>query len=415
MEGDAEFATLVQQLPNFATYLLDKAWFGVADRRSPGAIDLLSTLLIDQYGAEKNGKLDQFVTDMNQLLGSDGLVQNSIDVRDALMATTMNYFYNKVGGSTNNFFTVSSNGLHFKYSDIGSENPQIHQALSNAVAVLLNSQTTTNYETFIQLMGQNAWHIQTGSGGMAWAATENDSDAVIGWIGADVVNSGDGRDLLYGLEGNDDLNGGAGNDELYGGVGNDTLSGGKGNDYLEDVHGFDTYQLSAYDGSDTIIDTDGQGKITLDGIQIKGQVGIAANQWIQAGNTWQDRQHLIGYNLVTQADGSQDLLIAAADNTIILKNWSDGELGITLDNAIQPEPGIDFSVTGDLKPLDQDPNADGIQLDHDALGNVIVGSEADPGYEDMLFDDTGNDLLQGLGGSDVLIANRGGDNLLYAS
>lgn len=33
---------------------------------------------------------------------------------------------------------------------------------------------------------------------------------------------------------------------------------------------------------------------------------------------------------------------------------------------------------------------------------------------DTLYDDTGNDLLQGLGGGDILLANRGGDNLLYA-
>jgi len=45
MKGNAEFATLVQQLPSFATYLLDPEWFGVTDRRIPGKIDLLSTLL----------------------------------------------------------------------------------------------------------------------------------------------------------------------------------------------------------------------------------------------------------------------------------------------------------------------------------------------------------------------------------
>ncbi|MCQ8102681.1 hypothetical protein NP590_01080 [Methylomonas sp. SURF-2] len=219
--------------------------------------------------------------------------------------------------------------------------------------------------------------------------------------------------LLVGGTGNDTITGGGDSDKLLGGDDNDTLTGGKGNDYLEGGAGNDEYVFAAGDGMDTILDTDGLGKITLDGIQIMGQTGVAADQWVQAGNTWQDRQRHIGYNLVTQADGTQDLLIAATDNTLIVKNWHAGELGVTLGSATQAEPTIELTVSGDFQPLDQDPNADGIQLGYDALGNIFVDVNLpDPDREDTLYDSTGNDKLEGFGGDDVLIATRGGENTL---
>lgn len=219
--------------------------------------------------------------------------------------------------------------------------------------------------------------------------------------------------IIFGDDQANQLQGGNLGDHLYGASGDDLLTGGKGNDYLEGGSGSDLYAFIAGDGMDTILDTDGLGKITLNGVQIKGQTDVAANQWIQAGQTWQDRQHHIGYNLVTQADGTQDLLIATADNTLIVKNWHADVLGITLESVTPPEPEIILTVTGDFKPLDQDPNTDGIQLGYDALGNVITDPEQpDPDHEDSLYDSTDNDKLQGFGGDDILDAIRGGDDLL---
>ncbi|PPD33591.1 MAG: hypothetical protein CTY19_07545 [Methylomonas sp.] len=217
----------------------------------------------------------------------------------------------------------------------------------------------------------------------------------------------------FGGVGADALEGGIGNDHLYGAGGNDTLIGNCGNDYMEGGAGDDVYVINTGDGMDTILDTDGLGKITLDGIQIQGQTGVTANQWIQAGNIWQDRQRYIGYNLVTQADGTQDLLIATADNTLIVKNWHTDELGITLGNATPVEPPIDLTLTGDLKPLDQAPTTAGIQLGYDALGNLITDpKQPDPDRQDTLYDSNDNDKLQGFGGDDILDAIRGGSDVL---
>ena len=218
---------------------------------------------------------------------------------------------------------------------------------------------------------------------------------------------------IFGGNGIDAIEGGLRTDHLYGEAGNDTLTGNGGNDYLEGGAGDDEYVFAIGDGMDIILDADGLGKITLDGIQIKGQTGVAPNQWRHVGNTWQDRQRHIGYNLVTQTDGTQDLLIATADNTLIVKNWHTDELGITLGNATPVEPSIDLTLAGDFKPQDQDPNADGIQLGYDVLGNLVTDpNQPDPDRQDIFYDSTDNDKLQGFGGDDILDATRGGDDLV---
>ena len=75
-------------------------------------------------------------------------------------------------------------------------------------------------------------------------------------------------------------------------------------------------------------------------------------------------------------------------------------------------PATNLTIAGDLEPLDTDPTTAGIQAGYDALDNLLVTNEADPNRADILYDNAGNDLLQGLGGNDTLIAWRGGDDVL---
>ena len=68
----------------------------------------------------------------------------------------------------------------------------------------------------------------------------------------------DGSDTFTGSDQADMLIGGGG-----GGGGNDTLNGGKGNDSLYGGTGSDRYVFDANWGNDTIIDSGGQGVITV--------------------------------------------------------------------------------------------------------------------------------------------------------
>ena len=69
------------------------------------------------------------------------------------------------------------------------------------------------------------------------------------------------NDILIGEGGNDSLDGGAGDDYLIGGLGDDTLDGGTGSD---------TYVFKSGEGEDTIIDSDGVGRIMVAGQQLTG-------------------------------------------------------------------------------------------------------------------------------------------------
>jgi Ca2+-binding RTX toxin-like protein len=228
----------------------------------------------------------------------------------------------------------------------------------------------------------------------------------------------DSKHIIFGDDNaNINIQGGTKSDHLYGGGGDDLLTGGKGNDYLEGGADSDIYVFLSGDGMDTILDADGQGKITLDGIQLKGQTGVDSKKWLQAGNAWQDQKNHISYSLVTQTDGSQDLLIAAEHNTLVVKNWHSDELGITLGapqvSIPPPLPTALEPINGDLKPLDIDPVTNGIQTGINALGNIITDpNQPDPGRQDTLYDSTGNDQVNGLSGNDTIKAIRGGDDIL---
>lgn len=73
---------------------------------------------------------------------------------------------------------------------------------------------------------------------------------------------------MHGAGGNDVLNGRDGDDYLSGGTGNDVLNGGVGNDTLDGGVGFDSYVLTSGEIKDTIIDSDCEGRIVIDGADI---------------------------------------------------------------------------------------------------------------------------------------------------
>ncbi|GAB6041680.1 hypothetical protein JCM17961_23550 [Endothiovibrio diazotrophicus] len=88
-----------------------------------------------------------------------------------------------------------------------------------------------------------------------------------GGDGEDSIVGTDEMDFLYGNDGLDELDGSDGDDYLQGGEGNDSLTGGDGWDILVGGNGFDTYY--ANDG-DVIMDTDGDGKIIFNGVDLTG-------------------------------------------------------------------------------------------------------------------------------------------------
>lgn len=135
----------------------------------------------------------------------------------------------------------------------------------------------------------------------------------------DTLYGGLGDDLILGQYGNDYLYGGLGNDILWGDdnkdttiTGNDYLQGGQGNDTLIGGAGFDSYafelsELISTSDSKILIDSDGQGRLIIGGVDWSNKV------WRQDDTTKQ-----------LYHDGQGNLLVKTADDRYTLTSDSFG-------------------------------------------------------------------------------------------
>lgn len=209
--------------------------------------DFMHRLMQQEWGYTGdavNSPIERFGRDLLQLAPTGAGLAQTTDVQKALVVAAMEYRYFKDTASATQLFTSTGNAIHFKYSDIG--------ASSYKSLPLLALATGAQHGISANLKKQDAWHVQSGAGAMAWTATGADNDAVIGGTGSDYADAGAGNDILIGNEGNDQLFGGAGNDILIGGSGNDLLQGGSGYDvyYWKSGEGYDQLRDSTETGSD---------------------------------------------------------------------------------------------------------------------------------------------------------------------
>lgn len=220
------------------------------------------------------------------------------------------------------------------------------------------------------------------------------------------------RHYYFGGEADDTHAGAHFSDSLYGGAGADTLSGNGGNDHLEGGSGYDTYLVKPGDGYDTILDSDGLGVVQFGTIQVLGSIDLDPADWlhIHGSNTWVGRRNSITY-IERVIAGETQLLIRKGDATLLVRGWSDNELGIVLGEGGAPVlPVTTSAMTGDLMSLDTDPHADGVQAGYDIHHNLLT-EETVEARQDVLYGSGGNDHIQGLAGTDYL-AGKGGDDLL---
>ena len=245
-------------------------------------------------------------------------------------------------------------------------------------------------------------------------------DHLYGGSGNDILDALAGDDYLEGNAGNDNLNGGKGADKLLGGADNDTLNGGEQSDTLLGGLGTDTYILRTADGVsiDTINDAGGQGSIkVIDAGNAEIVLGQGAIKRVADGtNLWRSQDQLFAYTTEVQSDGSTTLTVEGAGVRAQVLNFSDGHLGIILPGLApgKTTPQINgINVYGDLRPVDFDPVAEGVQTQNDEWGNVITEG-AEPERIDTLYDGPGGDLIESYGGNDLVYATRGGADLVQS-
>jgi len=263
---DPRFETLIKKIPILAEYFFDKSLY--AESAKSTTTDFLNKLVREEYsGSVPTGYIKKFADDLTKLVGDTGIAQTQLQKELAIVA--MEYYYFKDAASATSIFTVANGGLHFKYSDIGASTYKSLPRLEAAIEGLLS---TAEKPLAGNLLKQNAWHIQQGVSALVWTATSGDmqNDAAIGGVGVDILDAG------------------AGSDVLTGGTGSDMLMGGLG---------VDTYLYKAGDGSDTIIDSDGQVVVKIDNITLTGGKKAAPGYWVS-----DDKQY--GFALVT--NGTND-------------------------------------------------------------------------------------------------------------
>ena len=229
------------------------------------------------------------------------------------------------------------------YSDLNFLNQAIQLNLesgtaTNGIALNSFSHTLYNIENVIgsngndSITGNSSNNTLSGGEGNDTLSGKSGNDTIYGDSGDDNISGDEGNDFLTGGSGNDNISGGSGVDTLMGNSGNDTLSGGEGNDFLYGHDGFDTYNFSGNFGIDLISDSDRSGRVIINGREISGTINyvksVGDNNDIYRA-AFGDRS----YDLIKKG---ADLLIKESgntsyDNLVIVKNFTNGSLGISLD------------------------------------------------------------------------------------
>lgn len=251
------------------------------------------------------------------------------------------------------------------------------------------------------------------SGDDKWVGTSGIKNDAVGGDGDDIIFGADMADFLSGGAGNDTLHGGAGFDKLKGGDGDDLLDGGAGSDTLVGGKGYDTYvftteDLTAQAVDDYITDEDGVGTILFNGQQISG-TGIGFDTIHEASfGTWDTSDHQ--FSLVWRdAEKSLVIIHKASGSRIIVRNWKNGDLGISI-------PGFDETHPNDSSPLTNNDDVFGHNGNNNGADhlNALAGNDGisagagddvvDGGLgDDLIFGGSGNDRLSGGDGNDFLI------------
>ncbi len=391
------FRDITFKLPDLLKMLFDEGLY--AYKTSPDnttSPNFLENLLRHQIGVAADpaagvaaipadAMLDRFVVDLQKLTPDTYGMASGTGMAEALTVAAMEYQYFKDATSATQLFTFDSYGLHFKYSDIGASSYKSLPKLADAVNAFLTPEEKSLLNG--RLVKQDAWHIQSGTGGMTIHAGA-DNDAMIGGTNSDGLWGGGGIDILIGGANNDVLVGESGNDYLLGGIGNDT------------------YIFSAGDGTDTVLDTDGSGSIVVDGITLTGGALVAGTT-----NVWKNTPQGITYTL--KGSGTSQVLIISKDgntDSIRVQGWQAGQLGLAMAGAIAPPATT--TITGLDGYSDGIVGTGGADRILGLSGNDALDGSAD---DDIIEGGLGDDLIAGGAGSDLIYGGVGKDMILSAT
>jgi len=460
-EHSSAFYDAIKKLPDLVTELLDAKLFAT-DSRNPDKEDLLRRLLRHQLGIydpatgtaiiAPDEMLNRFAADMNKLAQDGGLTMSDLNgqpnnfntwnnVSKALTAFAMQMYYEDTVNATDKtkqLFTdltkasEGSNGIRFDMHDVSKD---VAAAMdTNGQVDLTKAKGYSYFETYLNMTGEftqqertliksmlpqlRDWYVQAGASGMLATDTHNRGAFMLGGKGSDALVGGSKADLLVGN---------AGDDLLQGGKGNDVLLGGSGND---------AYVYTTGDNLDTILDSDGNGSVAMDGSLLTGGA--------QYGDT---RVHRSADGKHTYTDVGRGLVI---DGNLYIEGYQatrGNGMGLSLGGAVvEANPQTSHTFIGDYpvhtstiapgtedagwrvvrsaynktyrQAVDSNGNTVNVLDTYDvdyylidkATGNTIEGGG--PERADGFGDTADNDHILAGGGNDTLNAAQGGDDIL---
>ncbi len=249
------------------------------------------------------------------------------------------------------------------------------------------------------------------------------NDYLLGMDGDDYLFGGEGKDILDGGEGNDDLKGhegddklignngddrlegGDGNDKLEGGIGTDTLIGGVGNDLLEGGEGNDTYIFNGSFGFDEIKDQDGIGNIIINN-QTVGEVKLVDG----TDAIYRSADGNIDVLRINEGSSTTLMLSQRAGGVgdggmVVIRDWSEGDLGITLNNEVETStpPAQTFIGNG---------NSNVVGYTGPFLGGDPIAHMEGGAGDDLVRGLMGDTLLGGIGDDWIIARYQAGRDLL---
>ena len=447
MERSTEFADAVRNSPALLALIFDKDLY-YRDPEQSFEQNFIDRLYIAQVSSTATPLLDRFGADVKQLTVAGGTTSQQ-DMQKALDIAALDYYYKDPANATG-LFTTNGGAVNFNLADVGVAVSSLKSPdkLRDALAVLAGDDGDAAKSAATSIA---SWHVQSGTGGMNWAGSNDLADVALGGISGDTLNGGGGNDALVGL-------GGA--DSLAGGVGNDTLIGGKGDDTLDGGADADLYVVSAFSGTDTITSS---GSEATDSLKLDGRVlngdgtmvsdGTSLKLWMDLGNPGATITYR--YEVPTKT-----LKVVGAGSVVVINDFVDGDVGIFIPkkpktksdpntntnfrNALPPpvrrDPlAVDLNGNGSGietvgiptsgTPILFDHNADGIRtgtgwvkandawlvLDHDGNGQIDSGRELF-GVDTLLSGTPGVDAVYASTGFQALAAlNTNGDGVFDAA
>jgi Ca2+-binding RTX toxin-like protein len=239
------------------------------------------------------------------------------------------------------------------------------RAVADGTADVPNGGDTADYSqetgTGNVLVNLQSVAVSDPSGQMLGAREARDSHGALDSLwGIENVKTGAGDDRVYGDERANRIETGAGSDSLIGGAGNDMLIAGAGADFVDGGDGSDT--VDGGEGDDTL-----QGGAGYDVL-----IGGPGNDWIDGG---------AGDDMMTGGTGDDVYVVDSAGDSVV---ETSGEGTDEVRTALA------------VYSLDALPNVENLSaiygVDHDLRGNAS------------------NNVVTGLGGSDVIRLQGGGDD-----